>query len=109
MTSRPLPVPHADGTVPISALFYDDESTSPSGDALSALLDAGIAGLSELRVPTVADHDEELVPIGELVYSPRAALLRAVQLSAELKARHTTPDVGAFDELHDLLHLAAAE
>jgi len=103
--------------VPISSLFHDDggphvlraRAPQPSGTSLSALLGAGIDGLSSLEPEFDAPGDEELVPIEALLYRGRPALQRAIELSAGFRARGATPDADAFAELHDLLNLATTE
>lgn len=103
--------------VPISSFFHDDAGPhlvrpgvrQPSGTSLSALLDAGISGLSSLEPAYETPVAEELVPIEALLYRGRAALQRAIELSSGLRARGATPDAAAFAELHDLLHLATSE
>lgn len=103
--------------VPISTLFHNDAgphlvragARQPSGTSLTALLDAGISGLTSLEPEFDSALDEELVPIEALLYRGRHALHRALELSTGLRTRGVTPDAETFAEIHDLLTLATSE
>jgi hypothetical protein len=84
---------------------------APSGEALSALLANGLAGLSALDetplVEPVAMDSDVIVPIEDLVYRGRDALDRAIELRDLLRQAAGAPDAAMLAELFDLLELAA--
>jgi len=87
---------------------------APSGAALSSLLGAGIAGLSQLddeplSQPVAIDEDDGVVPIQDLLYRGKAALRRAIELGDSVKRHGMAPTADTLTELFDLLELAAAE
>ena len=90
-------------------------SDAPSGAALSSLLDAGLAGLSQLNdehlsEPAPVDEDDYgIVPIEDLLYRGKGALRRAVELGDALKRAVVPATPDALAELYDLLALATAE
>lgn len=90
-------------------------SDAPSGAALSSLLNAGLAGLSQLNEehlsePAPIDEDDYgIVPIEDLLYRGTGALQRAVELSDALKRALVPATSDALAELYDLLALATAE
>jgi hypothetical protein len=111
--------------VDIAALAPDGEpslvSTPPSGvgrsgagrsgDALTAMLSSGLAGLSGLEETPLAEPavvgGDVVVPIEDLVYRGRDALDRAIELRDLLKQSPGAPDPATLAELFDLLELAA--
>lgn len=113
--TAPLPAPPA--VVDIATLAPADlpslVSTGPasSGDALHALLERGIAGLSGLDdaplVEPVAIPDDVTVPIEDLVYRGRDALERAIEIRDVIRRDGGAPDSDMLAELFDLLELAA--
>ncbi len=112
-----VPVPVHPAVVDISTLAPADAaslvSTGPStsGDALHAMLERGISGLSglddaPLAEPIAVDSDVT-VPIEDLVYRGRDALERAIELRDAIRHDGGTPDPEMLAELFDLLELAA--
>ena len=88
-------------------------TTPPSGTELHSLLETGIAGLAplgemHLAEPVVGDEDD-VVPIDDLLFRGRDALVRATEISAAFRAADSSPDADTLNELYDLLQLAAAE
>ena len=86
---------------------------TPTGRALHALLESGIAGIARLDAQPlsepVAIGDDALVPIERLLYSGPAALARALEVRDELKRGGEQVDREALAELFDLLDLVTAE
>lgn len=93
----------------------------PTGPALVALLEHGIAGIGRFpgtpldmpAVPAPASPVEGVVPIAALCYRGRGALERARAVRDELRAvggvPGSAPDPDLLDELYDLLDLAALD
>ncbi|MBI1810172.1 MAG: hypothetical protein HYR75_09770, partial [Gemmatimonadetes bacterium] len=117
--ARAVPTPVAPAPVtptptvptPVAPTLVAD---APSGEALSSLLGAGIAGLSQLHdeplsEPVPIDEDDGVVPIQELLYRGKAALRRAIEIGESVKRLGTSPSADTLAELFDLLELAAAE
>lgn len=107
-------------TVDIASLAPDGEPSlvsrppsgaGSSGDALSAMLSSGLAGLSGLEDAPLAEpavvSNDVVVPIEDLVYRGRDALDRAIELRDLLKQAPGAPDSAMLAELFDLLELAA--
>jgi chemotaxis protein histidine kinase CheA len=125
----PTPAPRATPDEPPQAIPADDALAeapmpapreplrTPTGEQLRAFLEGGISTLEHLReqplAPRVADPSDEVVPMEQLLYRGRAALVRAVALRDEMRGEmdgeHTTPSPEALDELFDLLDLALTE
>ena len=113
----PLPLPLHSEIVDIAALAPEGRASlvsagaSSSGDALHALLERGIDGLSGLDdaplVEPVAYADDVTVPIEDLVYRGRDALERAIELRDTIRQSGGAPDSDMLAELFDLLELAA--
>jgi hypothetical protein len=59
--------------------------------------------------PRVTGPYDEVVPMEQLLYRGRSALVRAVALRDEIHGERTTPSPEALDELFDLLDLALTE
>ena len=87
------------------------DGAATSGDALHAMLEQGIAGLSGLDdtplAEPVAVADDVTVPIEDLCYRGKDALERAIELRDAMRAAGGTPDPTMLAELFDLLELAA--
>ena len=112
-----VPLPLHLGMVDIGSLAPTDapslvsSGATSSGEALHALLERGIDGLSALDdaplVEPVAYDDDVTVPIEDLVYRGRDALERAIELRDVLRQDDGPPDAAMLAELFDLLELAA--
>ncbi|MHB1311684.1 MAG: hypothetical protein ACYC3L_06665 [Gemmatimonadaceae bacterium] len=87
------------------------DGAATSGDALHAMLEQGIAGLSGLDEAPLAEPavvaDDVTVPIEDLLYRGKDALDRAIELRDAMRAAGGTPDPTMLAELFDLLELAA--
>ncbi|MCC7194740.1 MAG: hypothetical protein IT356_04195 [Gemmatimonadaceae bacterium] len=86
---------------------------APTGASLEQALASGLTSLERLSAeplaePAIVDEDDGVVPIQELLYRGRAALLRAVEVGAVMKAGGA-PGEDALAELFDLLELATTE
>jgi len=77
------------------------------------MLDETISALEWLAatpmIPPTPLAEDDVVPIGHLLYRGRAALDRAIELRDQLRQSRTPNDPTALDELFDLLELARAE
>ena len=88
-------------------------ATPASGQALVALLETSISGISQIgTAPSPldgvhVDGAEEIVPVGSLLYRGRRALDRAREVRDALRAA-PTPDPILLAELYDLIDLAAS-
>jgi HPt (histidine-containing phosphotransfer) domain-containing protein len=88
--------------------------TPPTGQALVALLQTGISGISQLGgAPMDGDADAadgtELVGIETLLFRGRRALDRAREVRDILRASSAPPDPALLAELYDLLDLATTD
>ena len=96
---------------PVDAPSLVSAGPSTSGDALHAMLERGISGLSGLDDAPLAEpiavDDDVTVPIEDLVYRGRDALERAIELRDAIRHDGGTPDAEMLAELFDLLELAA--
>jgi hypothetical protein len=85
---------------------------APTGQALVALLETSISGISQLGAAPLDGGQEadteEIVPVGALLYRGRRALDRAREVRDALRAAPGTPDPTLLAELYDLLDLAAS-
>jgi chemotaxis protein histidine kinase CheA len=87
-------------------------SATPRGADLHALLASGLAGFSTLDDAPLAHPaplGEDLPLIDEFLYTGRAALDRARELSDLIRGRNEGPEPGELDELFALLDLATVE
>jgi hypothetical protein len=86
---------------------------TPTGPALRALLQDGIAGLSELDERPLSEPtaipDTDVVPIEHLLYHGRSALSRAAELRTQILHQGDAPSRDAVQELFDLIDLALVE
>jgi hypothetical protein len=86
---------------------------TPTGKQLHALLEDGLTRIRELedqpRVAALASPDEGVVPIEQLLYRGRTALMRATELRDEIRRSGAAPSTDAVQELFDLLDLALIE
>lgn len=86
---------------------------TPTGPALRALLQDGLAGLSSLEAQPLSEPaavpDTEVVPIEQLLYRGRRALARAAELRAQLLRGGEAPSRESVQELFDLIDLALVE
>jgi hypothetical protein len=90
-----------------------------SGSGLSTMLSAGLAGLSSLEQRPLSEPvhvvEEDVVPIANLLYRGRDALLRAQEIREAILARvgagagTGVPHTEELNELFELLDLAATE
>jgi hypothetical protein len=90
-----------------------------SGSGLSTMLSAGLAGLSGLEQRPLSEPvhvvEEDVVPIANLLYRGRDALLRAQEIRDAILARVGAgagtggPHTEELNELFELLDLAATE
>ena len=98
-----------DGEPSLVAAGADGAATS--GDALHAMLEQGLAGLSGLDETPLAEPivvaDDVTVPVEDLLYRGKDALDRAIELRDAMRAAGGTPDPAMLAELFDLLELAA--
>jgi len=87
-------------------------SAGASGKALRSMLESGIAGLRPLEDEPLSEparlDDAQVVPVESLVYRGRTALLRAIEVRDEMRARGLL-DEESLQELYDLLDLARTE
>jgi chemotaxis protein histidine kinase CheA len=85
---------------------------TPTGPELRQFLQSGIAGFNELDqtplAPPAPLDDATLVPIDDLLYRGRAALVRALEVRDLIRLSSGNTD-DALAELFDLLDLAAAD
>jgi hypothetical protein len=107
------PTPYL-GTAAVSRATGAIVMPAPSGASLEQALESGLSGLARLNdeplaEPAHVDEDEGVVPIQDLLYRGKAALLRAVEVGDAIKATGTTPSADALAELFDLLELATTE
>lgn len=122
--ATPAPPPPGRRATPADARANRDRQPTPTGRQLHALLETGIAGFGMLEQqplsePAPVAEEMDVVPIESLLYRGRAALARARELRARLRASLgdnngggagvAALDQAALDELLDLLDLAAAE
>jgi len=98
-----------DGEASLVAAGADGAATS--GDALHAMLEQGLAGLSGLDDTPLAEPivvaDDVTVPVEDLLYRGKDALDRAIELRDAIRAAGGPPDAAMLAELFDLLELAA--
>jgi hypothetical protein len=85
----------------------------PTGAGLSSMLAAGIEGLSgldrqPLSQPAHIDEDD-IVPIGELLYRGQDAISRAREIRDGIRSRAGSPRTEELEELFELLDLAAVD
>ncbi len=119
-----------DELLPISALFFDDPGphvvragfptatgsprhTPARGNELRALLDTSIVQLGAVSGEIGRRKTPVPLPppvaIDTLLYRGRSALDRALEIREEVIRAGSPPDQETFDELLDLIALAAAE
>ena len=88
-------------------------ATPMRGSGLSAALAAGIAGLSQLDTeplsPPAHIAEDDVVPIAQLLYRGKDALIRAQEIRDVIRARADSPRADEIDEIFELLDLATAE
>jgi hypothetical protein len=84
---------------------------TPTGRALHALLEDGIAVIARLEETPLSEpvpvEDDSMVDVDALQYSGRSALTRARELVEELRVAGGPPPPEAVDELLDLLELGS--
>ncbi|MGH7663060.1 MAG: Hpt domain-containing protein [Gemmatimonadaceae bacterium] len=101
------------GRVGAPGAQHPRRAPTPTGSALHSMLQSGIAGLGQLSTRPLSQPvpliDPTLVPIDKLLYRGRAALDRALELRAEMRANAGAPRQDSLDELYDLLELAAVD
>jgi hypothetical protein len=107
------PTPYM-GTPAVSRATGAIVMPAPTGDTLEQALASGLSSLERLSAeplaePAVVEEDEGIVPIQDLLYRGRAALLRAVEVGEAIKAGGAAPSADALAELFDLLELATTE
>lgn len=120
VTAQPEPAapssPH-ERIVPIAELFFSDAGphvvrggTPEAAAARSDLLGRGIDALDSLVstpfAAATAHAATQVVPVETLLYRGRAALQRAAELRAEIRAAGGTAPPEKLDELYDLIGLA---
>jgi hypothetical protein len=123
-TARQLDELSQRANAPTAAPAGRPRSETPTGRQLHAFLQTGISGIDRLnddalpagpapslaRRPTPSSSapvSEPLVPIEQLFYRGQAAIARARELRATIRARGTEPSADDVAELFDLLDLAA--
>lgn len=116
-TPEPQPILAANAPAAAATLAPREPMRTPTGEQLRAFLESGISTLEHLReqplAPRVTGPYDEVVPMEQLLYRGRSALVRAVALRDEIRGERdgerTTPSPEALDELFDLLDLALTE
>ncbi|MEA3246512.1 MAG: hypothetical protein U9Q74_10195, partial [Gemmatimonadota bacterium] len=107
------PTPYM-GTPAVSRATGAIVMPAPAGDTLEQALASGLTSLERLNAeplaePAVVEEDEGIVPIQDLLYRGRSALMRAVEVGEAIKAGGAAPGEDALAELFDLLELATTE
>ena len=87
---------------------------APAGDQLERALASGLTSLERLNAeplaePAIIEEDEGIVPVQDLLYRGRSALMRAVEVGEAIKAGGGPPSGDVLAELFDLLELATTE
>jgi chemotaxis protein histidine kinase CheA len=115
-SSRPGPTPEPPAPAPRAPAepTTAPARTPPTGQALVALLETGISGISQLGgAPMDGEADAadgaEIVEIETLLYRGRRALDRAREVRDLLRASSAPPDPALLAELYDLLDLATTD
>jgi len=114
---RPAPAPAATpyrGTATVSRATGAIVMPAPAGDQLERALASGLTSLERLNAeplaePAIIEEDEGIVPVQDLLYRGRSALMRAVEVGEAIKAGGGPPSGDVLAELFDLLELATTE